>query len=150
MVPEISVYLPNVPGQFSRVLKALASDNLNISGFSVDLQGAMSELRLLFRDAAEAARAQGALDKFQYYTVPSQLLLLSRPHEPGELLKVAEVLGKNGINVQYGYVAIGETESGEVLLAIRVEKDKEQLARDLLAAQGIKDYDAIPAKPHRS
>lgn len=150
MVPEISVYLPNVPGQFSRVLKALAEDNLNISGFSVDLSGAISELHLLFGDAAEATRAKSALGRYQYETVERQLLLLSRPHAPGELLKVAEIMGANGINVEYGYVAIGETDSGEVLLAIKVEDGKVQLARERLQAQDIKDYDTIPAKPRRS
>lgn len=150
MVPELSVYLPNVPGQFSRVLKALAEADLNISGFSVDLSGALSVLRLLFRDADEAARAEIALGNYEYQTDKTQLLLLSRPHEPGELLRVAEVMSENGINVEYGYVAIGETETGEVLLAIKVEKGKVKLAIDRLSAKGIKDHSRIPSKPHNS
>ena len=66
MIPEISVYLPNVPGQFSRVLKALANDELNLSGFSVDLSGAISLLRLLFKNTGEAERAKKILIQYNY------------------------------------------------------------------------------------
>jgi hypothetical protein len=144
VVPEVSVNLTNVPGQFSRVLKALATAQVNIRGFSVDQTGAISELRLLFTDAPEAERAEKALREYQYETSMRQLLVLSRPDMPGELLKVAEVLGDNSINIEYCYVALGQTETGEVLLAFRVSKGKAQLAADSLSAQGIQDHDRIP------
>jgi hypothetical protein len=150
MIPEVSVYLPNVPGQFSRVLKALASVDLNISGFSVDMSGAISELRLLFKDAIEEVRAKKALGDFHYETVERQLLLLAIPDAPGELLKVVEVMGENGINVEYGYVTTGKTETGDVLFVLKVDDGKAQLARDCLEAQGIKDHHSIPNRPfHR-
>lgn len=149
MLPELSVYLPNVPGQFSRVLKALASVDLNISGFSVELSGAISQLRLLFKDATEVARAKKALDDFHYETVKTQLLLLSIPDVPGELLKVVEVMGENGINVEYGYMTTGKTETGDVLFVLKVDGDKEQLAQDCLEANGIKDHDRIPNRPRQ-
>jgi hypothetical protein len=144
MLPEVSVYLPNVPGQFSRVLKALASVGLNISGFSVDMSGAISELRLLFKDATEVARARKALDDFHYENVERPLLLLSMPDEPGALLKVVEVIGENGINVEYGYMTTGRTETGDVLFVLKVDKGKAQLAQDCLEAKGIQDHNRIP------
>ncbi len=145
MLPEVSVYLPNVPGQFSRVLKALASADLSISGFSVDMLGAISELRLLFRDANEVARARKALDDFHYENVEQSLLLISMPDESGALLKVVEVMGGNGINVEYGYITTGRTETGEVLFVLKVDNGKAQLARESLEAKGIKDHDRIPS-----
>jgi hypothetical protein len=149
VVLEISVYLPNVPGQFSRVLNALAGAHVNIRGFSVDLSGAISELRLLFKDAAESDRAKNALREYQYETTERHLLLLSTPDEPGELLKVAETLGANDINLEYGYVALGQTEAGEVLFALKVDDGKAKIAVDCLAEQGIDDHDTIPdGDPH--
>ena len=149
MVPEISVYLPNVPGQFSRVLKALAGVNASIRGFSVDLVGAVSELHLLFTDMSEAANAKKELSRFQYEVVERQLLLLSRPDRPGELLKVAEIMAANSINVEWGYVALGQTETGDVLFAVKVADGKAQLAKGYLEAAGIKDHDTIPDVPRR-
>jgi len=147
MIPEISVYLPNVPGQFSRVLNALAG--VNIRGFSVDLAGAVSELHLLFTDTSAADKAKQELDRFQYEVVERQLLLLSTPDIPGELLKVAEIMAENSINVEYGYVAMGQTETGEVLFALKVADGKAQLAKGYLEAKGIKDHDTIPDVPRR-
>lgn len=144
MVTEISVYLPNIPGQFSKVLTALASAQVSIRGFSVDLSGAISLLRLLFSDPVEAERAAKALGDANYEPLSAQLLLLSRPDTPGELLKITDTLAENDINVEYGYVALGRTDGGDVLLALRVEPSKEKLARLCLKAKGIVDHDAIP------
>jgi|ERR1035437_349417 hypothetical protein len=144
MVPEISLYLPNVPGQFSRVLKALASADVNIRGFSVDLGGATSQLRLLFQDGAETERAVDALRAVPYETVERTLLLLSGPDEPGTLLRVADTLREQGVNLDYGYVTLGQTEDGAVFFALKVDAEKAQLAVECLKQQGFEDHDRIP------
>lgn len=144
MVREVSVYLPDVPGQFSRVLKALKDANVNIRGFSVDLAGAVSLLRLLFKNSTEAERASKALKEHAYETVERDLLLVSRPDEPGELLKVTDLIAENDINVEYGYVALGQTETGEVIFALKVDNGKANLAIACLEAAGIKNHDEIP------
>jgi hypothetical protein len=144
MVSEISVYLPNIPGQFSKVLRALARENVSIRGFSVDLLGATSQLRMLFSDPDETERAMQALADSNFEPSPTNLLLLARPDAPGELLKITEVMADNDINVEYGYVALGHTEKGEVLLALKVEDGKELNAISHLKAAGIADHDTIP------
>jgi hypothetical protein len=149
MVPEISLYLPNIPGQFSRVLTALASAEVNIRGFSVDLGGATSQLRLLFQDGTEAERAVKALHRVPYETVERRLLLLSAPDEPGMLLKVADTMREQGINVEYGYVTLGQTEDGEVFFALKVDAEKAQLAIEHLKQRGIEDHDRIPVTIRR-
>jgi hypothetical protein len=144
MITEISVYLPNIPGQFSRVLNSLASADVSIRGFSVDLAGAISLLRLLFTDTAEAERAENALNGATYQALSAELLLVSCPDEPGQLLKVTDILAENDINVEYGYVTLGRTAVGEVLLALKVESGKEAIARRSLKTEGIPDHDSIP------
>jgi hypothetical protein len=144
VLTEISVYLPNIPGQFSKVLTTLAGAKVSIRGFSVDLSGAISLLRLLFSDSEEAKRAAEALKESAYEPLSAQLLLVSRPDVAGELLKITDILADHDINVEYGYVALGRTETGEVFLALKVARDKEELARTYLEAEGIQDHDAIP------
>jgi hypothetical protein len=143
VIREISVYLPNIPGQFSKVLNALASADVNIRGFSVDLAGAISELRLLFQSPRQAEGAREALREY-FDTEESDLLLLSAADEPGELLRVTEILGQNDINVEYGYVALGHTEDGHVFFAIKVEKGKAHYAIDCLAEAGVPDHSELP------
>lgn len=144
MVPEISLYLPNVPGQFSRVLTALADAEVNIRGFAVDLGGATSQLRLLFQDGAQAKRAVEAFRAVPYETVERSLLLLSGPDEPGTLLRVADTLREQGINLEYGYVTLGQTEAGAVFFALKVDDENAQLAIEFLRQRGFEDHDRIP------
>lgn len=143
MVPEICVHLPNIPGQFSRVLKALADVPVGIRGFSVDLDGALSQLHLLFTDAADAEKAIDALAEYGYETIRTELLLLSHRDAPGELLRVTNVLAANDINVAYGYyVTRGQAETGEVLFALKVADGQATLALERLAAHGITEVTA--------
>lgn len=144
VLPEITVYLPDVPGQFSRVLTALDEIDVNIRGFSVDLGGATSQLRLLFADKGEAERAKKALFAVPYEPIEKELLLLSAKDEPGTLLKVAMIMAENDINVEYGYVVLGTVIEDEVLFALKVPRDKSDLAIEKLAAKGITDHDHIP------
>jgi hypothetical protein len=112
---------------------------------SVDLSGAISLLRLLFSDSEEAKRAAGTLKEFAYEPLSAQLLLVSCPDVAGELLKITDMLADHDINVEYGYVALGRTETGEVFLALKVARDKEELARTYLEAEGIQDHDSTGA-----
>ena len=143
MITEISVYLPNIPGQFSKVLVVLADEGVNIRGFSIDRTGALSQLRLLPTDATEAERAEGALVRYGYKPISTELLLLSRPDTPEGLLSVTDVLAASNINVEYGYVVLGQTETEEVLLVLKVEEGKTALALACLAHRGITDYDRV-------
>lgn len=146
MVTEVSVYLPDIPGQFSRVLKALDDVHVSARGFSVDQGGALCQLHLLFTDATEAGRAKKALLGYNYEPTSAELLLLSCPDAPRALLRVTDVLAANDINVDYGYTVLGQTESGEVLFALKVADGEAALARNYLAAAGITDHDnADPA-----
>lgn len=145
MIREISLYLPNTPGQFARVLTAVAEANVNIRGFSVDLSGAYSKVHLLFEDV-EKAKAQ--LELWGYEIEETNVFALSMVDRPGELLRVAGLLGSRDVNIEYGYVTLGP-EAGEALVVLKT--DKVDLAKGLLAEKGIKDHDKIPhAPPKRS
>ncbi len=139
MVTEISVHLPNIPGQFSRVLKALDGAQVSVRGFSIDQAEALSQLRLLFSGATEAGKAKKALVEYHYEPIPAELLLLSCPDAPGELLRITAILAENDINVDYGYFILGQAKTGEVLLALKVADGQAELALKCLAAYEVKE-----------
>lgn len=140
MLTEISVYLPNIPGQFSRVLGALSLADVSVRGFSVDRTGALSQLRLLFTDAPEVARAKEALSDYSYEPVLTEVLLLSYPDGTLGLLKITDALAENNINVDYAYPVLGQTAPGEVLCALKVEDGKAAYALMCLATHGITEH----------
>ncbi len=141
MIKEISWYLPNVPGQFGKVLQALAQAGVNIRGFSVDLSGAYSMVRLAC-DNPDAAKRE--LAKFEYAHEEASVFALSMPDRPGELLRIARILGEHDINISYGYVTLGPR-LGEALVILKTDREDE--ARKVFASNGILDHESIPNPP---
>lgn len=141
MIREISWYLPNRPGEFSRVLKALADAGVNIRGFSVDLSAPYSKVRLAC-DNVDLAKQQ--FTQWDYAYEETEVFALSMPDRPGQLLRVAQLLGDNDINIEYGYVTLGP-KAGEALVILKT--DREEQAKRVFAANGIVDHDRIPNPP---
>ncbi len=137
MATELSVYLPNIPGQFNRVLTALTLAGVNVRGFSVSRSGATSELRLLFTDASETETARAALVGYNYEVLSTELLVLSYRDRPAELLRITEALAEIDINIEYGYFVLGQMETGEVLLALKVPDSEEAFALKHLTDSGF-------------
>ncbi len=104
MITEIAFYLPDAPGQFAKSLRILEASEINIWGFSVDLAGPYSEVRMVCSDADQAMKE---LEAHGYVTRPARVFLLSLPHIPGQLLRVATILGNHGVNIKYGYCILG-------------------------------------------
>lgn len=140
MIPEISFYLPDTPGQFARSLKGLAESQINIHGFSVELVGALSKVRFVCSDAE---KAKGVLIEQGYEVEYTEVLALSIPHESGELLRVADLLGDRGVNIKYGYVT-QSPHTKEALVVIKADDDHE--AKRCLEQEGIRDLEAIPSR----
>jgi hypothetical protein len=141
MIREISWYLPNTPGEFSRVLKALADAGVNIRGFSVDLSTPYSKVRLACDDV-ETAKKQ--FTQWEYAYEETEVFALSIPDAPGQLLRVADLLGRNDINIEYGYVTLGP-KAGEALVILKT--NKEEQAKRVFAQAGFQDHDRIPNPP---
>ncbi len=141
MGAEISVYLPNIPGQFSRVLMALHSKRLQVRGFNVDGGGALRQLHLLFTNVHEAERAKVALADYNYEVISTEVLLLSSD-VPWALLRITEVLAGNDINIDGGY-SVGQTESGEELFVLKVADGQAASALECLAAYGFTERDPL-------
>jgi hypothetical protein len=125
------------------VLTALADAGVNIRGFSVDLSAEYSKVRLACDDV-ETAKKQFA--QWEYAYEETMVFALSMPDAPGQLLRVAELLGRNDINIEYGYVTLGP-KAGEALVILKTNKEAQ--ATRVFAQNGIVDHDSIPNPPKR-
>lgn len=144
MIREISFYLPNTPGQFSRTLKALAEADVNVRGFSVDISGAFSKFHLICGDGRNIEKAIEQLGLWGYQVEAEEVFALEMPDKPGALLRVMELWGDSNINVDYGYVTQGSPTAEVVLIVLKT--DNVALAQALLRQlPDVKDHDRIPS-----
>lgn len=146
MITEVSFYLPDIPGQFARCLKVFANADININGFSVDIGGAFSEVRLI---CSEPEKAKAELEKHGYEVEEAKVFALTVPNEPGQLLHIAEVMGKNGVNIEYAYCILGSGAEEKAYIIVKVEdkeeaKVKSAAAKKYLESEGIEDLDKLP------
>lgn len=99
-VEQISVFLENKAGRLAEVTRVLAEAGINIRALSLADTSEFGILRLIVDDYEKAKAALKAND----FTVGlTSVVALEVPHKPGGLDAILQLLGKNGINVEYMY-----------------------------------------------
>lgn len=129
-VEQVSVFVENKPGRLSKVTKILGEAGINIRALSIAELGEFGVIRLIV-DKPHEARA--VLRNSGLSAGLNPVLAIEMGDEPGSLAKIAEVLGKAEINIDYAYAFLAENKA--VLIA-RVS-DLER-AQEVLKQAGIK------------
>jgi hypothetical protein len=100
----IAVFVENKPGQTARVTKLLAEAGVNLRWFTIGNSGNFGVMKFLVdqRDVAVAALKEKGL-----MISPLEVLVVEVPDKPGSLQDVADLLGRNNINLDNcsGFVA---------------------------------------------
>lgn len=137
MLDEIILYVPNVPGQLKMALKALAEGQVNLLAFSLEQAGPYGIVRLI---ADDLERAEEQLRKHAFGLLKTKVFAIAMPHKPGALQDVTEALAAEGINIEYGYVAMPR-KTTEAIILLKINREEE--ARALFREKGIQDLDEI-------
>jgi len=140
MITEISLHVPNRPGQFARTLKSLAKGNVNVLAFAIDQAGVYSIMRLVCHPLDKAVEQ---LQKYAYSIVQERLFAIPIPQESGKLQPVTELFGKNDINIEYGYLTLRPGTNEAIVLLKTDDDEKEKIARKLLIENGCEDLDDL-------
>jgi hypothetical protein len=111
---ELSIVLPNKPGQLAGVTSALAKAKVDLLALDVSAGLEFSTVRLLPENAAHTK----VVLRWKGYDVhEARVLCTNVKDEMGALARVAGILGRNKINIDYIYVTSGR-KGGEALLVI--------------------------------
>lgn len=142
MIPEITLYLPNISGQLKGVLKALADVDVNIQAFSIEVAGEYSTVRLIC-DKHKKAIEQFQKKAFSFST--EKVLGIELTHVSGELLRIAELLGEKDINIEYGYLTL-LPKSDRAIVLLFVKENNAKKAEKLLKDNKFKSRNTISDK----
>jgi hypothetical protein len=126
----IAVFVENKPGQTARIAKILASAGVDICWVTIANNGSFGVMKFLvdkLDPALQALKTQGLMVSLL------QVLAVEVPNKPGSLQNVAELLGRNSINLDNcsGFVA-----NDRAVLIIEVRAIQE--ARSVLEKQGLR------------
>jgi hypothetical protein len=125
----LAVFVENKPGQTARITKMLADADVNICWVTIANSGSFGVMKFLVDKHDHAVRA--LKDKALMVSL-LEVLAVEVPDKPGSLQAVADLLGRNNINLDNcsGFVA-----NNRAVLVIEVHALAQ--ARAILEKQGL-------------
>lgn len=130
-VRQISVFINNKPNQLNEAVKSLKDAGINIRAMSLADTKDFGILRIIVNDTQKAC---DVLKNSGYAVIITDVVTVSIPDTAGQLSRVLDVLGGEGVNVEYLYAFLGTSEKS-VSFVIRVDDNLK--ASDALTNAGI-------------
>jgi len=116
-VQQISVFIENRSGRLREVATVLGKNGINIRALSLADTSDYGILRLIV-DNPDKARE--VLKKENFTLSETQVIAVEVSDRPGGLSEVLDILGTEGINVEYMYAFV-EKSSNNAVMIFRIE-----------------------------
>ena len=116
-VRQISVFVDNKPNQLTGVMKILKESGINVRALSLADTKDFGILRMIVNDTDKACKT---LKEASYAVTVTEIVAISIPDTPGQLSRVLDILGAEGVNLEYLYAFLG-TSDRAVSFVIRVD-----------------------------
>lgn len=130
-VRQISVFVDNKPNRLAGVMQLLKESGINLRALSLADTKDFGILRIIVNDTDKAVRI---LKEAAYAVTVTEILAISIPDSHGQLSRVLDILGADGVNLEYLYAFIGKSDRS-VSFVIRVDDNIH--AADTLTRGGI-------------
>jgi hypothetical protein len=131
-VEQISIFLENKSGRLAEVAALLARAGVNIRALSLADTTDFGILRLIVNDTEKAKKVL----KDNGFTVgKTEVIAVEVADRPGGLAEILNVMGDNGINVEYMYAFVQKS-GGNAIIIFRF--DELEKAIETLQKAGIK------------
>ncbi|MGA2138386.1 MAG: ACT domain-containing protein [Verrucomicrobiia bacterium] len=111
---ELSIILPNRPGTLGDVTQALARAKVNL--LAIDASGGF-EYNIVRLVPDKAAKARTVLRRKGLDVGETKVLCIPAKDQPGALARVADVLGRAKVNIDYLYATAGGRQAEALIVA---------------------------------
>lgn len=112
---QLALFLANKPGTLATVCDALGRAGVNILALTVSDSSDHSVVRMVVSDPI---RARDLFEEHNALCIETEVLLCEADNRPGQLSNIARALAAGGVNIEYAYLATGES-SAKGLLVLR-------------------------------
>ena len=130
-VHQISVFLENKPGKLAAFTEVLRQNNINMRAMSIAEAPDFGIARIIVDDPYHAVCV---LKEAGYVLSITPVLAVGIPDEAGSLFRILNILGENGINVEYTYAFTSRTKDRAYMIFRVADNDK---AIDVLSRNDI-------------
>lgn len=134
IIKQISLFSENKPGRLANIADRFKEAGVNIRAFTIAEAGDFGIIRMVV-DNPDLAHE--VLHETGFTVSETNVLGVQMEDVPGGLAKIADVLGKENVNIDYAYAFVTKTE--KALLILRVNDIKAAL--NILESNGIKMID---------
>jgi len=131
IITQLSVKIPNKPGQLSAVSDLLGDAGVNVKALTAAVHGEGARIHMVVDDPG---KARDALELAGYELSEHKVLAVEAPDHPGGLNAILRPLKDAGINVEYLYPGIGKIRGNAVIIVggDPIEKAVKALERDYI------------------
>ncbi|MEM7286733.1 MAG: ACT domain-containing protein [Actinomycetota bacterium] len=105
MATDVTVYLPDQPGELARLGTALGERGVNIEGFCAVRRGGETEVHVLIEDPIPTMEALARAGIEIAADVEVAVIDVDEGDRPGVLGEVADRLSSAGVNISLAYLA---------------------------------------------
>ena len=116
-VRQISVFVENKPTKLAEAMKLLKNSKINIRAMALADTKDFGILRLIVNDTEKTV---DILRDASYAVTVTEIVAISIPDSPGQLSRVLDILGGEGVNLEYLYAFLGKSDRA-VSFVIRVD-----------------------------
>ena len=131
-VKQISVFVENKPGRLAEMAALLGQQDIDMRALSIAEAEDFGIVRIIVDDAYNTAQV---LKEAGYVFSITPVLAAAIPDEPRGLSRILDLLGENGINLEYTYAFIAR-EKGLAYMIMRVTNNEKAI--EVLSKQGIR------------
>lgn len=110
---EFTLRLEDRPGTLGKVCRALADRGINILAFQAITEEGTGHVRLVPDNTSNAKKV---LDGEHVTYTETDVAHIKLRHQPGELARAAQQLGKSNININYAYSGIDPNTHAPLLI----------------------------------
>ncbi|MHB1016259.1 MAG: ACT domain-containing protein [Coriobacteriia bacterium] len=118
MVKQLTVFLENSPGRLARLTRALGDAEVNMRALMVADTAEFGVVRIIC-DRPDVAKS--SLEDAGFSVSVTDVIAVAVPDRPGGLADILEVLGAEGLNVEYAYCFV-EPGGSSAVDVFRVER----------------------------
>ena len=118
LIKQISIFLENKRGRLAEVTQILGKNHIDISALSIADTTDFGILRLIVN---QPDKARQVLDQSGFAVSINDVIAIEVEDKPGGLSKVLTILDGKGISIEYMYAFVGNAESKNAMVILRVE-----------------------------
>ncbi len=130
IITQLSIFVNNEPGRLAHIASVLRECDINMRAFNLAESTEFGILRAIVEDpeaAFEKLKSTGIIVK------KTDVIGVVIEDTPGSLFQAADIMGKAGINIEYGYAYTGRKAA-----AFFIRVDDPEKAVEVLKGAGIR------------